>query len=255
MDPAMAQTPYRRQQALERGRRALEMAEKYQAGATLQEIGDYYGVTRERVRQLMTRELGVRKADGGKAIRTKAKARARQEMRTRKFLAERGMTEAEYIATRQFRDRRGRPPIYYYARQAINSAHRKIEWQLSFGQWWRIWSESGKWSERGRGKGGYVMARHGDKGPYALGNVKIITAVENQREYIRRYWKQVRDGTRPSPAKPQAPVNRAYPYKTHCKRGHEYAGNNLYVVPKTGQRVCRECDRARHRRKYQETNS
>jgi hypothetical protein len=33
--------------------------------------------------------------------------------------------------------------------------------------------------------------------------------------------------------------------KTHCLRGHELAGNNLYVVPKTGARVCRACNRAR----------
>lgn len=30
--------------------------------------------------------------------------------------------------------------------------------------------------------------------------------------------------------------------KTHCKRGHEFKGLNLYVKP-SGERVCRECKR------------
>lgn len=34
-----------------------------------------------------------------------------------------------------------------------------------------------------------------------------------------------------------------------CKRGHELSGANLYVIPKTGARVCRECD-ARRRSAY-----
>lgn len=29
--------------------------------------------------------------------------------------------------------------------------------------------------------------------------------------------------------------------KTHCKRGHPFAGNNLYVVAKTGKRQCKTC--------------
>ncbi|MFJ3037774.1 hypothetical protein [Streptomyces tendae] len=33
--------------------------------------------------------------------------------------------------------------------------------------------------------------------------------------------------------------------RTHCKRGHELAGDNLYVLRTTGQRVCRACQRMR----------
>ena len=29
--------------------------------------------------------------------------------------------------------------------------------------------------------------------------------------------------------------------KTHCIRGHELSGENLYFVPKTGSRMCRQC--------------
>ena len=33
--------------------------------------------------------------------------------------------------------------------------------------------------------------------------------------------------------------------KTHCLRGHELAGENLYVTPKRGRRQCRACGRIR----------
>ena len=29
--------------------------------------------------------------------------------------------------------------------------------------------------------------------------------------------------------------------KTHCLKGHEYAGDNLYIHPKTGYRTCKAC--------------
>ena len=36
--------------------------------------------------------------------------------------------------------------------------------------------------------------------------------------------------------------------KTHCPKGHEYAGDNLYVSPK-GMRFCRRCGRDQAQRK------
>lgn len=33
--------------------------------------------------------------------------------------------------------------------------------------------------------------------------------------------------------------------KTHCPHGHPYSGDNLYIIPGSGSRVCRTC--ARHR--------
>lgn len=35
--------------------------------------------------------------------------------------------------------------------------------------------------------------------------------------------------------------------KTHCPKGHEYSGDNLYLVPKTGARACKECVRVKSR--------
>lgn len=28
---------------------------------------------------------------------------------------------------------------------------------------------------------------------------------------------------------------------THCKRGHEFVGDNIYIHPSTGRRMCRTC--------------
>lgn len=41
------------------------------------------------------------------------------------------------------------------------------------------------------------------------------------------------------------PAERTTGTQSHCKRGHELSGDNLYVVPKTGARVCKACGRLR----------
>lgn len=38
--------------------------------------------------------------------------------------------------------------------------------------------------------------------------------------------------------------------RDRCPRGHLYSGDNLYVLPGSGGRVCRECTRAGARRRY-----
>jgi hypothetical protein len=61
---------------------------------------------------------------------------------------------------------------------------RKIEWDLTFREWLTWWKKNlGKdWrTKRGCKLGQFVMARKGDTGPYALGNIECITAEENTR--------------------------------------------------------------------------
>ena len=57
---------------------------------------------------------------------------------------------------------------------------RKIPFEITFEDWYKVWTDSGHWTERGRG--GYVMARKGDKGPYALGNIEIKHHVDNMHD-------------------------------------------------------------------------
>jgi len=69
-----------------------------------------------------------------------------------------------------------------YNRQKIRAGVRGIEFHLTLQEWWDIWKSSGKWEQRGRFNGQYGMSRHGDMGPYAVGNVKIQQTNDNVSE-------------------------------------------------------------------------
>jgi hypothetical protein len=60
-----------------------------------------------------------------------------------------------------------------YWTQKACAKRRGIKFNLSFDDWWNIWQQSGKWSDRGCKKGQYVMSRYKDTGPYEVGNVFI----------------------------------------------------------------------------------
>lgn len=156
------------------------IAAMYTAGYTLQQIGDQFGITRERVRQLLRKHTSITKIDGGQALKTRHKREARQNKMMRA-----GCTFAQWkhllaIGKEMMDGGAGayRTPTRAYASQRQNAKIRGIEWNLTLWQWWTIWQESGKWERRGRGQG-YAMCRHGDVGPYSVDNVFIGTSREN----------------------------------------------------------------------------
>lgn len=72
-----------------------------------------------------------------------------------------------------------------FCNQKSGARERGIPFEMTFREWKGWWIENlgPCWMEkRGAGRGKYVMARYGDKGPYRLGNVKCITSSENTRE-------------------------------------------------------------------------
>lgn len=73
-------------------------------------------------------------------------------------------------------------PRNRYIEQKENAVSRHIPFSITFEEWWKIWQESGHWQERGCKSNQYVMTRFNDQGPYAVGNVKIITWAQNIRE-------------------------------------------------------------------------
>ncbi len=77
------------------------------------------------------------------------------------------------------------PFLHDYTHQKHEAIRRGIQFKLTFDEWLMIWTRSGHLEERGRKRGQFVMARKGDKGPYAVGNVKIITNGDNNREFPR----------------------------------------------------------------------
>jgi hypothetical protein len=83
---------------------------------------------------------------------------------------------------------RGPVPRAAYQRfceQRYGALQRGIQFLLSAEEWWSIWTMSGHWNARGSGRGRYCMARYNDAGPYAVGNVRIITNEENGTELWR----------------------------------------------------------------------
>lgn len=56
---------------------------------------------------------------------------------------------------------------------------------MTFDEWLEWWGDD--LDKRGRHRDSLVMARHGDKGPYALGNIKKITARANLDEADKSY--------------------------------------------------------------------
>lgn len=165
--------------------RSAAMVAMFQAGKTLAEIGELYGVSRERVRQILNKYHGITADDGGQHFKAKVKnaqLRARQDA---KYLEKYGYTFAEMRAVR--RQNRAmmdsgigysRTPLGAFQSQRQNAKSRDIEWSLSFRAWWEIWQASGKWADRGRGRG-YMMCRFADQGAYEVGNVYIATGVHN----------------------------------------------------------------------------
>lgn len=175
------------------------MCTLYRSGKTLNEIGITYGITRERVRQLikpygLTRTFGgahvrgvtekiAQIRDHGERLRDKDEGRYQRWLRCSKdaFIDLTGMTW-------KWTDNNSKNPAYAYVQQARNAQRRAIEWRLTFPQWWKIWQDSGKWLQRGRGEG-YCMARHGDSGAYEPENVYICTIGENfSHSYLIHPW-------------------------------------------------------------------
>lgn len=66
-----------------------------------------------------------------------------------------------------------------YYHHKTNAASRNIPFLLTFAEWCMVWLNSGHWHERGKGRDRYCMARNGDTGPYAIGNVRICRNHEN----------------------------------------------------------------------------
>ncbi len=216
--------------------RVAKMTDLYKSGYTLQQIGDEYGITRERVRQILSRE-GVCRTQGGSHVRSVVSAIYKHKERKNadgRYVLTYGCTKevAESLNGGERVSTKG-TPAYKYAAQRKNAHTRGIEWDITFPEWLAIWKKSGHFDERGRAKG-YCMARYGDSGPYHPDNVEIITIGQNFSDsYIVHPWHERFAG-----------VDRAK--KEFCIRGHKRTPENL---TKSGN--CKECNRIRKQHRDQ----
>lgn len=75
-------------------------------------------------------------------------------------------------------------PRYFYSVQKGQAKARGIRFELTFDEWWTLWEPY--WDKRGKGQDQYMMGRKGDKGPYKVDNVTIITGRENRKQAALR---------------------------------------------------------------------
>jgi hypothetical protein len=157
--------------------RSASIIEMYRSGATLREVSHAYSLSKERVRQIVS-AYGVSKSEGGAGLIGKRNRQSKQSAMDARYLSKWGHFRAEHkkLLAIGRGDRASRNPIRAFIQQRKSADVRGIEWRLTLAEWWRIWSESGKWGVRGVGHGAYVMSRFGDDGAYEPGNVFIQTA-------------------------------------------------------------------------------
>lgn len=177
--------------------RVRQMAELYKSGRTLAQIGKRFNLSRERIRQILTKHLGFSANSGGNHTRAEQKRAKFEVKRNQKCLEKWGCNWVQYTELRAMLK-----PTRAFASQRQNAAKRGIDWDLNLWQWWSIWQQSNRWAERGRGRG-FQMCRVGDQGPYSIDNVYIASGAVN----IQDYWADVKSGARTRAMSPRAAVD------------------------------------------------
>jgi hypothetical protein len=158
--------------------RAEDMRQRYENGETLEQIGQRYSLTRERIRQIISKKFGTTARDGGQAEMARRKRRDFHKKRDARSMRSWGCSYRDYTKILKHPDQ----PTYKFSQQRKNADQRGIGWELTLWQWWKIWQQSGHWDDRGCGRG-YGMCRLNDTGPYSVDNVYIGTGVENMQDY------------------------------------------------------------------------
>lgn len=164
---------------------AADLVRLHLAGETLEAIGQKYGVTRERIRQII-KQHGFDSATGGKAVNSQQVKIAKLVRRDSHFREKYGCSYNDFKRIKKEAAPTGHTPPFEFGRQKANAARRGIEWSMSFAEWWQVWADSGKWASKGRGIGKSCMCRYKDEGAYAPGNVYIGDFAQNSRNGKRK---------------------------------------------------------------------
>ena len=169
--------------------RSARIVALYRTGQTLQEIGDGYGISRERVRQIVSK-YGVTAREGGEHARMErretAASAARKNNQERRCQRLYGCSFVEMIAICEAAKGVVQQPTKAFYKQRGTAINRGIDWKLTLKEWWGIWEASGHWEDRGRGVQKFAMCRYGDSGPYSCENVFIGLFTENVSEAQKR---------------------------------------------------------------------
>lgn len=158
--------------------RSEAIASMYLSGLTLQGIADHYGLSRERIRQIIFK-MKIPPKSGGQAKRTERRRATLVAARDARSIARWGCSYAEKAAIPA-------AVLRAYTYQRRSAQNRGIAWKITLAAWWKCWLDSGQWGNRGRGRWRYCMSRKNDCGGYEIGNVYITTNQVNGREFQRR---------------------------------------------------------------------
>ena len=165
-----------------------EMLALYRKGATLQQVGDRYGITRERVRQILTKLYGIHARHGGAHLVARRRAISKAARKDAQCLAKHGCSVAQYkelleMGRALMREGvpRSRTPLGAFLQQRHNARQCGYSWKLKLWDWWAIWQKSGHWNERGRGAG-YWLTRRDKSGPFSIENVFIARGEDSWSE-------------------------------------------------------------------------
>lgn len=167
--------------------RDTDIINLYKNGHTLQEIGDNYGLSKQRVSQIL-KVLGVSRQEGGAALRAATALAKHNAQRDAKYRNHWGHSFEEHRKLLRLSRSKSKycTPIGAFCNQRRSAKQRGIPWYLTFSEWWSVWEGSGKWHWRGRGQQGYVMSRKGDVGAYELNNVFIQQSIMNNSNTPRK---------------------------------------------------------------------
>lgn len=163
--------------------RDLQMVDMHRQGLILEKIGQHFGVTRERVRQVLAKQ-GITREHGGQSVAVRAAAASHKRERA----VARARTEQKWGMDFDLcRELRRNGTIRKWEMQRKSSLLRGIEWHLTFAEWYAVWQASGKLHLRGRGKGKYCMSRIKDAGGYRMGNVHVQLCTDNSKEAVEQW--------------------------------------------------------------------
>lgn len=166
--------------------RELDMCRRYESGETLQAIGDRYGVTRERVRQLINPH-GFTGANGGIHVVAEASRSARrtalETRRNTQYLASYGCSYDDFRLLNQGMAASDTgSAAWAYRTQKFNAKRDSIPWEISFPEWIGLWAAVGGFAARGRFRNGLVLGRIDKSGPFTLANTCITSHATNSAD-------------------------------------------------------------------------
>lgn len=182
-------------------KRAAEIERCYREGQTLEQIGISFGVSRERVRQILRKHLRVMPEEGGIALRSRRRKEAERERLNSNVLQRWGISRDEYQElVRKYgpsrsggkRSNDGRNPFRAFERLRQNARANRVEWRLSFPEYWALWKDH--WDQKKRGAQGMWLVRRDAAGPYSVENCHIVNGREASSAARIAWWQRRKKG-------------------------------------------------------------